>query len=588
MTPLPMALVETGARWGAARGYRFVEEQSEVFCSFAELAERAARYAAALRARGLKPGDRVALVLPTSPEFAFCFLGAMHAGMVPVPLYPPYNPGQLGFYLEHARHILRTSEARLLITTGRIRKILGSLLNAPLREIRTPDELGADGYEPESPKAEPDRPAFIQFTSGSTGRPKGVMLTHANIAANSEAIMKRGLRVSSDDVGCSWLPLYHDMGLIGFLLAPLTTGNEVVFMSPLSFLKRPIEWLRMISRHHATVSFAPNFAYGLCAARVRQRDLASLDLSSWRVAGCGAEPIQWETLERFSTTFASAGFDWKAFLLAYGLAESTLAVSFAHGAPRTDRVMLDDLTERGHARPAGEDAGASVTLISCGRPFDGHEVTVVDERGKTCPSRRVGEILIKGPSVMAGYVRDPGASRSALRDGCLHTGDLGYMANGELFVCGRIKDLIIVAGRNYSPSDVEWVIADIPGVRRGKVVVFGLQATPGEAEPAVERVVACVETRCPVTGREALAQRITSKVLEEIGLKLSDVVLLKPGSLPRTYSGKLQRNRARALYLEGRLDGRAEREGSLSLMLRLARSQWRFMTHRVGAVLKNN
>ena len=578
----PAALAEAAARGDERRGFTFVTEDGEAFYSFEEVARRAARNAAALLGAGLRRGDRVALALPDNAEFVFSFLGAMHAGLVPVPMYPPQGLGKLGYYLTHARHILRASGASVLVTSAQVKTVLGSLIGGPLRSITTVAALGVDDAA-EAPLAnlEADDTAFLQFTSGSTSRPKGVVLTYGSLAANARCI-RDGLQMTPDDVGCAWLPLYHDMGLIGFVLTPITNSTPVVLMSPFVFLKRPVEWLRRMTRHQATISFAPNFGYGLCASRVRERDCESLDLSRWRVAGCGAEPIQLSTLESFAARFRSAGFDRRAFVPAYGLAENTLAVSFSplSTGPRAARVRWQELTTEGFAAEADAEDSTAVTVVNCGSQFADHEIAVIDDEGERRGPRGVGHIVVRGPSVMKGYYDNPEATDQAIRDGWLHTGDLGFLLDGDLYVCGRIKDLIIAAGRNYHPSDVELVASQLAGVRNGRVVAFSVNAPD-----AAERVVVCAETKVKEAQRPALAELVKARVVEVLGLKVSEAVLLEKGSLPRTSSGKLQRNKTRELYLAGKLAAAARNEGRLALAWHLAGSQWGFLKRRVSSVV---
>jgi fatty-acyl-CoA synthase len=584
-TSIPAALCEAAAQGDPRRGFTFVDEQSETFYSFEQVAVHAARYAAAMQRRGLRRGDRVALALPDSAEFVFSLLGAMHAGLVPVPMYPPLGLGKLGFYLSHARHIVRASGASMLITSGQVKSILGSLIGGSLRSICTTETLGVDNSQAPLARLNADDVAFLQFTSGSTAQPKGVVLTYGSLDANAQCIVN-GLRMTPDDVGCSWLPLYHDMGLIGFILTPITNCTPTVVMPPFMFLKRPLEWLRRMTQHRATISFAPNFGYGLCASRVRERDLETLDLSNWRVAGCGSEPIQLGTLESFSSKFKPAGFKHEAFLLAYGLAENTLAVSFTEPRtrPRAERVCIKTLTDKGFAEPAADpDSETAITLVSSGRRFPNHEIKILDDHGKSCAPRGVGEIVIRGPSMMRDYYNNPTATSAAIKDGWLHTGDLGFLLDDELFVCGRIKDLIIVAGRNYYPSDVEWVVSNVPGVRRGRVVAFGLNAQANPNEP--EQVIVCVETKVKATARDQLRDEIKTRVLESLGLRLTDVVQLERGSLPRTSSGKLQRNKTKEMYLDGSLEHASRNESKLRLLGHLAYSQWSFLKSRMTSFI---
>lgn len=581
---IPESLCDAALKGDPRRGFTFVDEQGEQFSSFEDLAVLSARYAAALLRQGLQRGDRVALALPKSQEFVGAFLGAMHAGLVPVPMYPPQGVGKLTFYLQHARHILRASESSILITSAQVKTVLGSLIGGTTRAICTVDDLGLDDTQASLAPQSEDSPAFLQFTSGSTSRPKGVVLTHGNLLANIGFILG-GLNMKENDVGCSWLPLYHDMGLIGFVLSPIISFSSVVLMSPFVFLKRPVEWLRRITRHRATVSFAPNFGYALCASRVRERDQEALDLSSWRVAGCGAEPIQLSTLERFHARFKSAGFDQKAFMPAYGLAENTLAVSFApiSEPPAAARVKVESLASDGFAAEAASDDGSAVTLVSCGRVLNGQEVAIVNNQGNRCAARQVGEITVRGPAVMKGYYNDPVATAETIRNGWLHTGDIGFLANGELFVCGRIKDLIISAGRNYYPADIEWIAGDVPGLRPGRIVAFSLNRTEGREMS--ECVVICAESKIKPAEREALGDKIKASVLEHLGLKIDEVLLLDRGALPRTSSGKLQRNQTREMYLAGTLEMPSRDDDKITLIRHLAGSQWGFLKSRISSAV---
>ena len=577
------ALIGSAERY-PQRGFTFIAEREETFLSFPDLAERTARTAAAFRRHCLKRGDRVALALPDTIEFITCFLGCMHAGLIPVPMYPPLRVGQLGHYLDHARHILQRAGASMLVTAPAIKSVLGSLVDGTLRSITTVSALELDDRVLAPETVAMDEVAFLQFTSGSTAHPKGVMLTNGNLEANAHCILA-GLKLGEEDVGCSWLPLYHDMGLIGCVLSPLYSGTPVVFLPPFQFLKQPVEWLRRMTKHRATVTFSPNFGYGLCTARVREKDLARLDLSHWRVAGCGAEPIQRRTLDAFAEKFAPAGFRRSAFLLAYGLAESTLAVSFS---PVDDEPVFADvdfhaLTSEAVARDP-LDGTATVTLANCGQPFDGHEVAILDAGGERLPEGRVGEIALRGPSVTRGYWRDPSATNAATRAGFLLTGDQGFLANGDLFVCGRNKELIIVAGRNYHPADIEWVASEVPGIRRGRVVAFGVTNVDAGGSTH-ERVVLCAESRARGDARAAVGEAVKARVLDSLGLKISDVMLLDRASLPRTSSGKLQRTKAREWYLAGRLDTAGEDEGKLTLVRHLVASQWGFLRGRMASLV---
>jgi acyl-CoA synthetase (AMP-forming)/AMP-acid ligase II len=572
------ALYESAERH-PVNGYT-IEER---LITFPELASIASRFGAALQRRGLRRGDRVALALPDTTEFISSFLGCMHAGLVPVPMYPPLRAGQLGYYLDHARHILQRSGASLMVTSSQIKPVLGSLVDRKLRAITTVAGLEVDDRTSSPVRRDLDDAAFLQFTSGSTARPKGVLLTYGNLAANAKCI-RDGLQLRTEDVGCSWLPLYHDMGLIGFVLTPFYTGTPVVFIPPFTFLKQPIEWLRRMTRHRATISFSPNFGYGLCASRVRERDLEGLDLSSWRIAGCGAEPIQRTTLDAFAERFAPSGFRRRAFLLAYGLAETTLAVSFS---PIDDDPVYEDVDHRALSadRIATDaiDGATSVTIANCGPAFEGHAIAIVDANSRELGERCVGEIAVRGPSVMKGYYDDPEATALAIRDGWLFTGDQGFLAGGNLFVCGRNKELIIVAGRNYHPADVEWIAGEVSGIRRGRVVAFGVVRVESDGS-TTESVVVAAESKSRGAERDAIAGAVKARVLDAIGVRVSDVVLLRRSALPRTSSGKLQRTKTRELYLSGMLDRAGEDESRLALVRHLVASQWGFMRGRMSSL----
>ncbi|NUN14441.1 MAG: fatty acyl-AMP ligase [Myxococcales bacterium] len=581
---IPEALFAAANNTDKSRGYSFVADdgKTESHFSFAQLASAASRIGSGLLRLGLRPGDRVGLVLPRGDEFVLTFLGAMCVGLVPVPMYPPLSLGKLGNYLEHSRHIIQKSECAWLITDDMVGKLLGSLIGGYLRGVATVAAINAGSDEAPLAKLELSHPAFIQFTSGSTSRPKGVVLTHGNLAANAHCIMRLGLRATPDDKGCTWLPFYHDMGLIGFVLAPLMTDTPVAFMPPLLFLKRPVEWFRLITRHRGTIGFGPNFAYGLCTARIKDAELQDIDLSSWRVAGCGAEPVVAGTLQAFCERFRQSGFDSRAMMPCYGMAESTLAVSFSPvgGGVVVHNISASYLTEHNEARPP-KNPTDSLQIVSCGQPFEGHELLVVDpDTGTPLQQNRVGEIVLRGPSVMQSYYNDPDITDQTIRNGYLHTGDLGYLNEGNLYVCGRIKDLIIVAGKNYYPTDIEWAVSQLSGVRTGNVAAFGLTAADGKAE----LVVVCAEAK-ETADASALIQEIRGRVMEFVGIRIDEVVLLAPGSLPKTSSGKLQRRQAKQMYVEGTLEGAWRREGKLDLLKHLAVSQWGYLKKRIGGVL---
>ena len=533
-----------GARTDA--GYCFVAGDADRRRSFAALQDATFRAAGSLRAAGLRRGDLVALVLPDAEEFLTTLFGASIAGLIPASLYPPATMGELPRYFELTSSILRASGARAVVTS---RALVPSFEEArascpELALVLCAADFDAAAWEPDRLPSLDDI-AFVQFTSGSTSSPKGVALTHANVSANIDAFLgPSAVAASADDVGVSWLPLNHDMGLVGMALGALYTGRTCVLLPPEMFVRRPAEWLRAITRHRGTVSFAPNFAFDLCVRRVK--DLSGLDLSTWRVAGCGAEPIHPPTLAAFAEKFGPAGFRDTSFLPCYGLAEHVLAATFPPRGrrPRTDVVSADGLTGQGVASPhTGE--GAALALVSCGSALPGHRLQIVGDDGAPLEERRVGEILLAGPSVMLGYYRQDGLTAQTIRDGWLHTGDLGYLSGGELFVCGRAKDIIIVNGRKYHPQDLEWAVDRMGGVRRGRVVAFGA-AERGQAD----RVVIVVEPSGTVAA-DVLTGQIRREIGDLFGLYVDEVAIVRSGSVGRTTSGKVQRAATRAWYEQG-------------------------------------
>ena len=541
---LPEALAQ-GARGDA--GYCFAGD-GDRWRTYADLQQAALRAAASLLASGLRRGDLVGLVLPDAEQFLTTLFGASMAGLIPASIYPPSTTSDLPRYLELTTGILRASGARAVVTS---RALLPAFEDARSRCPELALILCADRFD--APIAEPDRQpvlsdiAFVQFTSGSTSSPKGVALTHANVSANIDAFLgPSAVAASADDLGVSWLPLNHDMGLVGMALGALYTGRSCVLLPPELFVRRPVEWLRAITRHRATVSFAPNFAFDLCVRRVK--DLSGLDLSSWRVAGCGAEPVHPPTLAAFAEKFAPAGFRDTSFLPCYGLAEHVLAATFPPRGrrPRIEVVSADGLTGP-RVAVANDDAGPSVALVSCGSALPGHRLQIVGEDGRPVGERHVGEILLAGPSVMLGYYKQDALTAQTIRDGWLHTGDLGYLSGGELFVCGRAKDLIIVNGRKYHPQDLEWAVDALGGVRRGRVVAFGAVES-GHAD----RVVIVVEPSGTVAA-DVLTETIRREISSVFGLYVDDVAVVRSGTVGRTTSGKVQRALTKARYEAGEL-----------------------------------
>ncbi|MHB9085417.1 MAG: AMP-binding protein, partial [Thiobacillus sp.] len=521
--------------------------------SYARLAEAARALAAGLLARGAPQGSRIALMLPTGLDFFAAFYGALYAGCVPVPLYPPARPAQLEEHLRRIAGILANAGARWFIADPRARTFAEALsARCPtLAGVATAAELTLPGAGSPSHRAATGDLAFIQYTSGSTGDPKGVALTHANLLANIRA-MRQAARATPDDVFVSWLPLYHDMGLIGAGLGSMAIGFPLVLMSPLAFLARPANWLEAIHRHRGTLSAAPNFAYEICANKLTDSDLAGLDLSCWRMACNGAEAVSPVTLERFAARLAPCGLRREALAPVYGLAECSVGLAFPPPGrgPRIDRVARRALADDGIAQPMPDEAPGAQAVPGCGHALPGHVIRIVDTAGRELPERRVGRIQFQGPSATAGYFENPAATAKLYDGAWLNTGDLGYLAEGELFITGREKDIIIRGGHNIHPQELEEAAGRIPGVRAGGVAVF--PAT--DASAGTERLVVLAELRgADESARARIRAEIERLAGELTGLPADDVVLAPPGTVLKTSSGKIRRAACRAAYENGTL-----------------------------------
>jgi 1-acyl-sn-glycerol-3-phosphate acyltransferase len=542
--------------------------------SYGALLADASAVAGALRERGIAPGDTVALMLPTGADFLRSFLGILMSRAVPVPIYPPVRLDRLEEYAARQTAILANAGVTALITVPRALPI-ASLLKPSLpalAQVVTAGELVASGAAWPAPDGDPGDAAFIQYTSGSTGAPKGVLLTHANLLANIRAIAA-GLDVRPTDVGASWLPLYHDMGLIGSWLFCLCQGLPIAIQSPLAFLSRPERWLWSVHQRRASLAAAPNFAFELCVRRIPDEALEGLDLSSWRCLLNGAEPINPESLERFARRFEPYGFRREALMPVYGLAECSVALAFPPPGrgPRVDAVQRGPFAEARRAEPAGDDPGA-LRFVSVGSALPEHELRIVDDEGRDLPERRVGRLVFRGPSMTSGYYRQPAATAAIrLEGGWLDSGDLAYLAEGELYVTGRLKDLIIKGGRNLVPQEIEEVAAQVPGVRRGCVAAFGSDSE----EHGTERLVVVAETRLAGAGRARLADEIRERVSSAVGVPPDVVELVRPGSVPKTSSGKIRRTDAKRLWSQGRLGQAGGTSGVQWLRLALGALQAR-------------
>ncbi|HYL25075.1 MAG TPA: AMP-binding protein, partial [Burkholderiales bacterium] len=487
------------------------------------------------------------------------------AGAVPVPLYPPFRWTQIEEHLRRQARILANCGASLLITLADAKPV-ARLLQAQvpsLRHVADVADLASQGGSTMPLKQDADATALIQYTSGSTGQPKGVVLTHANLLANIRA-MGEAAQASSRDVFVSWLPLYHDMGLIGAWLGCLYYGAPLMLMPPQRFLARPARWLWAIHRHRATLSAGPNFAYEILAAKVPDDELQGLDLSSWRIAFNGAEPVRPATVEKFAERFARYGFDARASAPVYGLAECGLGLTFPPlgRAPLIDLVDAQALAREGRARPVPKDAPAVTRLVSCGRPLRGHQVRVVDALGRELPERFEGRIEFRGPSATKGYFDNPEVNAKLIRAGWLDTGDVGYFAAGELFITGRVKDLIIRGGQHIHPYDLEESVGALPGIRKGCVAVFG--AT--DRATSSERVVVVAEARAGLDelARIELRRKIAELAQAQLGVPADDIVLVGEHIVLKTSSGKIRRAACRELYERGLL-GTVQRPVPLQL-----------------------
>ena len=505
----------------------------------------ARRWARALADRGVRRGEVVAILLSTSPDFVGALLGAMLLGAIPLPLPAPMTFGPLDRYLEQLARIVEHAGARVLSTSPRVRTALStSPLGARLRSVLVPADAAEAREHARGPSSlEASAPALLQYTSGTTGRPKGVLVSHGALVANTAAIA-HGLALTSADVGVSWLPLYHDMGLVGALLTTVTHPYELHVLAPEAFVMKPRRWLELISQHRGTISTAPNFAYEHAARRAAAD---GLDLSSWRAALDGAEPVHAATLARFSERFAPAGFRSDALMPVYGLAEATLAVSFHPRRAPLDTLDLDRGALDEHRRVVPGSGATARTVVGVGIPVAATEIAITGSHGNPLLEDEVGEIVVRGPGLMDGYFRDEQASAEALRGGWLHTGDLGFVHEQRLYVSGRARELIIQAGKNVHPEDVEEVALGLDA-RIGTAAAF---ARPNEAT-GTDDLVLVVEARGlgPVE-RETLGTRLRGEILAAIGVRADEVAFWPVGAIPRTSSGKVRRRECAQRYEPG-------------------------------------
>jgi len=550
----------------------------ETTLSFPDIRAQTASRAAALQALGLSVGDRFGLIVIEPQDFVLTFLASLRVGVIPVPLYPPMSLGNLDAYAARTARILEAAGARVLVTSKRLQNLLWSQIDAveSLDRLVVVEALAEGDAAPEYPALRPDDIAFLQYTSGSTSDPKGVIVTHAALLANVECIVM-GLSLDPVlDKGVSWLPLYHDMGLIGFVLVTICRKVNTVFLPAVRFIRKPRAWFDAIHRHRGTISFAPNFAYAMMVKKTTPEQRAGWDLSCMKAFGCGAEPIHPDTMETFTQVFSrDCAMPESALMPAYGMAEFTLCISMK---PLRDRfhvqeVSADTFRDEGQVTDAGEGEGV-LSHVACGPGFPGHEIAIYSPDDERLPEGVEGEIRVRGPSVCPGYFESPEATAEAFVGGWLRTGDLGYLLGGQIYVTGRIKDLIILRGRNVHPQSVEWAVASVEGVRKGNVVAF---SAPGQRDAGGERLIIALETRAEDPA--ALQKAVRRAVQRTLSIPPSEIVCLPPGALPKTSSGKLQRRRTRAQYLDGRLGAEGSRGADsaadkLTLARHMARSVW--------------
>ena len=537
-------------------GFNFYSSRGQLdhVLPYRELRIRAVATARKLLSSGLKRGERVAIVAETSPDFMTVFFGCQYAGLVPCPMpYSMYIGGKEA-YVSRIAGMLKTARASAVILSSDLASHIGAAAKiADTAIVKTFQELQA---QPESiEKLQPfdvDEVAYIQYSSGSTSSPKGVLITQKAIVANTQGILRDGLRITNDDRAFSWLPLYHDMGLVGFCLSPMMGQVTVDYMSTPSFARRPALWLRLMSDNRNTIAYSPSFGFDLAARRING-EAATLDLTSWRVAGIGGDMVRADVLSLFAEKLSVAGFDAKAFTPSYGMAESTLAITFAD---LTKPVKIDTvdrlhykLTQR--AVPASEQLKANPELVRsfvvCGRPIAGHEIVIRDDAGGDLKDREIGHILLKGPSLMAGYFENDEATQAIMTaDGYMDTGDMGYWLEGEIVITGRAKDLILHNGRNIWPQDIEWAAEQIEPLRSGDAAAFAVEGEDGDDD-----VVVLVHCRLAAPQEmEELRRKVAAVVHQTSGVECA-VVLVAPKSLPFTSSGKLSRASAKDGYLAG-------------------------------------
>lgn len=542
--PTLVEALDYAAQGSAGMNFYDRRNQLEAVLEYRDLQSKAIAGARRLLSLNLNKGDRVAIIAETSVGFVEAFFSCQYAGLVAVPLAIPMGVGQRDSYTAKLQGLLASCKPAAIISSNEWLSLINVVnIDSPTIHILSNEDFNAlPEMDIELQLPSPDDIAYLQYTSGSTRFPRGVIITHREVMANLRAISHDGIKLRDGDRCISWLPFYHDMGLVGFLLTPMATQLSVDYLSTQDFAMRPMQWLKLISKNRCTVSVAPPFGYNLCLRRVNDKDLAELDLSCWRVAGVGAEPISAEQLNQFGECFSKAHFDSKAFMPCYGLAENALAVSFGEEAIGTqiNEVDRDILENQGRAVAPTKGTRAVSTFVNCGKALPGHLIEIRNEVGMSLPEQEIGHIYISGPSLMSGYFQDLASQRDIKSTGWMDTGDLGYLLNGYLYVTGRIKDLIIIRGRNIWPQDIEYIAEQEPEIHSGDAIAF---------VTSQEQIILQIQCRVGSEQRRAqIVHSLTARIQSEFGVS-ADIELLPPHSIPRTSSGKPARAEAKKRYL---------------------------------------
>ena len=537
------ALGDTGANFFTGRGEQYAQ------LPFRELREKALILARKFLGLGLQKGDRVGLVAETTPDFLIFFFACQYSGMVPVAYPATLTIGGHDAYVEQLSRLIKASGPTVaMASSGYISFLLEAAVDADLTFVGEPadfDKLPESSGE--LPSAEPEDVAYLQFTSGSTRFPRGVIIKQETVMNNLSGIIRHGIKIRPGDRFFSWLPFYHDMGMVGLILVPVASQTSVDYLDTREFAIRPRQWMQLMTITKATISFSPSFGFDLCATRIKSTEVGQYDLSHWRVAGIGAEMIRSETLEKFAKLLAPAGFKESSFVACYGMAECALAISFAplEGGIELDHVDADFLSEHKQARLIDPEQSRAKRFVKCGVLLPDFELEIRDGSGNTLPERHIGTIFLRGSSVMSGYYENVESTQAVLaEDGWLNTGDLGYQVDSQLVITGREKDLIIINGKNIWPQDLEYLAEQQEQVRMGGSLAFSVPNSDG-GETCVLKI-SCRQT--DPAKRSEIIERLTSLVRREFGIDCY-VTLVPKSKLPRTSSGKLSRSAARLNFM---------------------------------------